>query len=146
MGINRNICKLILISFKMNVFCIGYIYHIIWRQKHKPFTSTLLRMARCQAQKASNLPGWPPIFQPLYWSACFVCFGVYVFPNKDQLLSEAADVSGIWRMKEATGERASDPQSPFHQVADEICWHDCHIALQDCQESCPHPGQEGETW
>uniref|UniRef100_A0A8C8FKQ0 DCN1-like protein n=1 Tax=Oncorhynchus tshawytscha TaxID=74940 RepID=A0A8C8FKQ0_ONCTS len=31
---------------------------------------TLLRMARCQAQKASNLPRWPPIFQPLYWSAC----------------------------------------------------------------------------
>ena len=29
---------------------------------------------------------------------------------------------------EVTGERASDPQSPFHQVADEICWHDCHIA------------------
>jgi hypothetical protein len=29
---------------------------------------------------------------------------------------------------EATGERASDQQSPFHQVADEICWYDCHIA------------------
>ncbi|XP_055790906.1 proline-rich protein 5-like isoform X1 [Salvelinus fontinalis] len=42
--------------------------------------------------------------------------------------SEAADVGGIWRRMESTGERASDPQSPFHQVADEICWHDCHIA------------------
>jgi hypothetical protein len=49
-----------------------------------------------------------------------------VFPNKDQLRSEEADVGGIWRM-EATGERASDPQIPFHQVADEICWNDFHI-------------------
>ena len=31
-------------------------------------------------------------------------------------------------MIEATGERISDPLSSFHQVADEICWHDCHIA------------------
>ena len=53
---------------------------------------------------------------------------VCVFPNKDQLCSEAADVGGIWMVMEATGERASDPQSPFYQVADEICWHDCHIA------------------
>ena len=82
---------------------------------------TLLRMAWCQAQKASNLPGFfnPCIGQPA------VCFAVCVFLNKDQLRS---DVGGIWRMMEATGERASDPQSPLHQVADEICWHDCHIA------------------
>jgi hypothetical protein len=53
---------------------------------------------------------------------------VGAFPNKDQLRSEAVDVGGIWRMMEATGDRASDPQSLFYQVADEICWHDCHIA------------------
>ena len=46
----------------------------------------------------------------------FVC----VFPNKNRFSSEAADNGGIWRMMKATGERASDPQSPFHQVADEI--------------------------
>ena len=45
---------------------------------------------------------------------------VGVFPHKDQLCADAADVGGIWRMMEATGERASDPQSPFHQVADEM--------------------------
>ncbi|MEX5606378.1 hypothetical protein, partial [Pseudomonas syringae] len=47
---------------------------------------------------------------------------VCVFPNKDQLRSEAADVGGILRMMEATEERLSDPQSPFHQVADEISY------------------------
>ena len=46
---------------------------------------------------------------------------VCVFPNKDQLHSEVADVGGIWRMMEATGKRASIQQSPVHQVADEIC-------------------------
>ena len=70
----------------------------------------------------------PDGHQCLYWSACCMLWCVCVFPNKDQLRSEAADVGGIWRMMEATGERASDPQSPFYQVADEICWHDCHIA------------------
>ena len=52
---------------------------------------------------------------------------VSVCPNLDQLRSEAADGGGIWRMMEATGARASDPQSPFHQVDADMCWHDCHI-------------------
>ncbi|XP_023284603.1 receptor-type tyrosine-protein phosphatase F-like [Seriola lalandi dorsalis] len=43
----------------------------------------------------------------------------------DQLRSEAADDGGIWRIREATGPWASDPQSPFHQVDVDMCWHDC---------------------
>ncbi|XP_055745728.1 leucine-rich repeat-containing protein 59-like isoform X3 [Salvelinus fontinalis] len=87
---------------------------------------TLLRMARCQAQKPNICPDGHQFSTLVLFSLlrALVC----VFPNKDQLRTEAADVGGIWRMMEATGERASDPQSPFHQVADEICWHDCHIA------------------
>jgi hypothetical protein len=62
-------------------------------------------MAR-QAQKVSNLPGWPPISTLVLVSVlrALVC----VFPNKDQLRSEVADDGGIWRI-EATGERATDP-------------------------------------
>ena len=59
---------------------------------------------------------------------------VCLFANKDQLRSELAD-DGFWRMMEATVEKSSDPQSPLHQVTDEICWHDCHIASPS-QSSC----------
>ena len=46
-----------------------------------------------------------------------------MFPNKDQLRSEAADVGGIWRMMEATGERASDPKSlPTGGSLDMLAW------------------------
>lgn len=61
----------------------------------------------------------------------FVC----VFPNSDQLRSAVADVGGIWRRMEATGARASDPQSPFHQVDGEMCWLDCQIP-SPCQRPC----------
>jgi hypothetical protein len=86
--------------------------------------------------KSLNCPDGHPFFNPCIGQpvVCFF-FCVRVFPNKDQLRSEVADVSGIWRMIEAIGERASDPQSPLHQVADEICWHDCHIASPS-QSSC----------
>ena len=48
-------------------------------------------------------------------------FLVCVFPNNDQLCSDAAEVNGIWSITDATGDTASELHSPFHQVAAETC-------------------------
>ena len=129
---STNICKMKLETKALVVFLSGFhvfsldflnvhLLNIRLRPRLQCHFPTLMMMAR-QAQKVSNLPGWQPISTLVLVSLlrALVC----VFPNKDQLRSEATDVGGIWRMMAATGERASESQSPFHQVADEICWHD----------------------
>ena len=87
---------------------------------------TLLRMARCQAQKASNLPGWTPIFQPLYWSACCVLWFVCSQTRTSCALRRLMLVGFGWWWRQH-GKRASDPQSPFHQVADDCLQLICNV-------------------